>query len=868
MTSRRWAACLSLTLCASLPLGCGRAFGQEVQENTERAVVNLDFAASPSEQKPIGLKVGGKAKLDSSSLVLAGGHADVVDAEPLIRRLKSGRGLSLEVWLKTSQLKQKGPARIVTISGNSSQRNLTLGQEGERLHVRFRTSKTGANGLSPLVTSKVIKPDTWLHVVYSRRTSGEEAIFVSGKRVASGKRPGSTADWRTNYGLRLGDELGGGRAWRGQLRSVQILATALNESQVIARFRAGPGGQPLAKTAQSRSHFETTIAPLLADRCLECHDTATRDGGLDLSTQLAMRAGGDSGDAIVAGNAEASSLIELVRSGEMPAGREALSDEEIAELEKWIDDGAEFTLAAIDPAIYAHGGGDSQRWLARLTKQEYITTVRYTLGVDIASEAEKLLPDDLRADGFTNTTYNLAVDLQHIEAYATLAEEIVKKLDVGRCADRFAKNRKFTDKDMGALIEKMGAWILRGPLDEDETIIFRGISTSVAAAGGTYDEAVGLIVEAMLQSPRFIYRVEDQRGDGRVWPVSQYELASRLSYMLWGGPPDEALMHAAKEGTLYVGDDLEQQVDRMLDDPKAADRAEQFIAEWLNLRGLKNLQPDSERFPGWSVELAEDMRRETIAYFRHVALDLEKPLSSLLNHPVVFASDRLAGHYGLAEEGKSPKTKQASNLHRYDAPKSGRGGILTQGSVLTIGGDNASMVSRGLFVLHDLLRGVVKDPPPCVNTTPVPTRPGLTQRDIASQRISSEACGGCHRRFEPLAFGLERFDGLGTFATVDQYGNELRQDGQVLVPGKRQPIKYESVRELMDALAAQPRVQQSLTWKLIQFAIGRPPGAADAKLVDQIYKTSSARGGTYRDVMRATALSDLILLHRTESVSK
>ncbi|HBE72406.1 MAG TPA: hypothetical protein DDW52_30085, partial [Planctomycetaceae bacterium] len=423
-----------MTICASLAFNGRRAPGQEDLEDAERAVVNLDFVAASSDPEKTGLKLEGKAKQEGVSLVLAGGHADVVDPEPIIRRLKNGRGLTLEVWLKTSQLKQKGPARIVTISGNSSQRNITLGQEGERLHVRFRTSKTGANGLSPLVTSKVIKPDKWLHVIYSRRNSGEEQIYVDGKQVASGKRSGATADWPTNYGLRLGDEFGGGRAWRGQLRAVQILDTALTSSQVIARFRAGPGGRTLARSTQSRSHFETTIAPLLADRCLECHDTATRDGGLDLSTQLAMTTGGDGGGVIVAGDAAASSLMQLVRNGEMPAGRPALSDEEISELEKWIDEGAEFTLKRIDPAIYSHGGGDTQRWLARLTKEEYVTTVRQVVGVDIRAEAQDLLPDDVRADGFTNTSYNLTVDLSHIEAYAALAEIIVGKMNVGRFA--------------------------------------------------------------------------------------------------------------------------------------------------------------------------------------------------------------------------------------------------------------------------------------------------------------------------------------------------------------------------------------------------------------------------------------------------
>lgn len=213
-------------------------------------------------------------------------------------------------------------------------------------------------------------------------------------------------------------------------------------------------------------------------------------------------------------------------------------------------------------------------------------------------------------------------------------------------------------------------------------------------------------------------------------------------------------MRAADSGELSERGKVEEQVRRMLNDSRTVERSLQFVSQWLDLERLDNLRPDSKKFPDWDAQLAADMRAETLAYFREVAWIQNRPLSDLLNAQFTFATPQLAKHYGFEPTG--------TTISRYDVSKvPGRGGLLTQASVLTVGGDGASMVSRGLFVLHDLLRGTINAPPPCVNTTPPPTKAGLTQRGIAEARIADVNCGVCHVRFEPLAFGLEKFDGVG-----------------------------------------------------------------------------------------------------------
>ena len=177
------------------------------------------------------------------------------------------------------------------------------------------------------------------------------------------------------------------------------------------------------------------------------------------------------------------------------------------------------------------------------------------------------------------------------------------------------------------------------------------------------------------------------------------------------------------------------------------------------------------------------------------------------------------------------------------------------------------MVTRGLFVLHDLLFGQVGDPPPGLDTTPVPSSPGRSHRAIAIERVRSKSCGRCHSRFEPLAFGLEMYDGLGTLHEVDEHGNRLRQDGEILFPGETKPISYSTSAELMDLLAGSDRVSLCLTRKVIQFSLGRPLLAADAKAVREIHAVAQREGGTYKTLLRAMVTSDLVLKTRTEVAS-
>ena len=782
----------------------------------------------------------------------------------LSRAIERTGEVSIEAWVEVDDLKQDGPARLITLSGNPSNRNFTLGQDGNRLDFRLRTSRRDRNGL-PSTTAPAGSLEQGLnHVVVTRRASGQVVIYQNGISTTEGNAPGDFNNWNTTFQMGLANEIGGGRPWLGKLFRVAIYDRALDHDHIDLLFQGGSEGVNALtleqqQVAQEKKFFMTAVAPLLSKHCLECHDTAIQQGGLDLSSRIGWDSGGDSGDLFNEDDVKASLVWERVESDEMPHQRPPLSSKEKQFFHDWLTKGARWSLDKIDPATYQNESGQEEVWVQRLTVAEYIATVRATFEVDIAKEAYALLPEDVRADGFSNTAYNMSIDLKHIEAYQRLAEMIVNKLDVLKFASRFGNSQKLsTDDTMRDHITAMGRWVLRGEITEAEQNDYSGVATTVASVGGDFELAIRCVLEAMLQSPRFIYRIEYQRGRGMPRQVSPRELANRMSYILWGASPDEELVNAAERGNLRNSEILDRQIDRMLSDPRAVLRSKQFIEDWLDLDRLAILRPEPSRFPTWNPELASQMREETLQFFVEVVWKQGRPLSHLMNAQVSVLRPELAKFYGLV-----PQNQVSSAT--YDLSQTAeRGGLLTQASVLTVGGDDASMVSRGLFVLHDLLRGVVNSPPPCVNTTPPPTSKGLSQRAIAESRIADETCGVCHSRFEPLAFGLETFNGIGAFHRIDEHGNPLREDGEVLFPGDREAVKYESISDLMNLLAESERVKESLTWKVVQFALGRPLTAEDAEHVLSIHVEAQQDGGSYRSVARALIRSELVQKTRTE----
>lgn len=499
----------------------------------------------------------------------------------------------------------------------------------------------------------------------------------------------------------------------------------------------------------------------------------------------------------------------------------------------------------------------------RLTLPEYVATVRATVGVDLEGDAATMLPKDLRADGFGNTAAALVVTLEHVQAYEDLARVAVERIDdLDALIGGWVSCREMTAACERELIDGIGLRLYRAPVAADERESLRELFRVVEDEGEGFLVAAGLVLEAMLQSPRFLYRVENERGDGSIRDLDGFEVASRLSYLLWNGPPDEELLSAAQADALATDGELEAQIARMLDDPRARQASLLYLGDWLGMGRLSSLPRDAELYPDWDPALGQDMEAETRAFFEHVVWEQERPMLDLFGAQVTFVTPELASYYGLPADGEV----RGDGLIEVDTsgiPQ--RGGLLTQGSALTVGGDGASMVSRGLFLLESILCGHLGDPPPGVDTTPPDPMPGASQRVYSEARVADPLCGGCHVQMEPLVWGLERFDGTGVYRLEDHYGNELREDGRVLVPGDETETPYETVEELMDILATNDRVRDCMTLKATQFALGRPILETDGCSLSETRERLRSTDATFQDLLVSIGLSPGFRTLRTEA---
>ncbi len=520
------------------------------------------------------------------------------------------------------------------------------------------------------------------------------------------------------------------------------------------------------------------------------------------------------------------------------------------------DDGGEIRAGAefICDASFADPGPREAR---RLTVSEYAGSVRAVLGVDVESEAEAALPADVRADGFTNSSGALVSTLEHIEAFSDLAQIAVSRIDVGAFVQDAAGCSDLSENCARAIVAELGTRILRAPPTAEETASFVGLWNASLEEGPSFDEAAGLLVEAMLQSPRFVYRLEAARGTGLVRDADGYEMASRLSYLIWGSAPDDELLAAAAADQLRSDADIEAHARRMLADPRARDAFNRFVSDWLHLSRLDNLTRDAEIYPTWDADLGRSMKAETLAFAEALVWDDARPLLDLFSDQRTFVDRPLAEWYGFPDPQDGVQMVDLSSIPE-------RGGVLTQGSLLTIGGNEASMVARGQFLLENVMCGKLASPPPGVDTTPPEIEEGRSQRFYSEERVNDPSCGGCHSQMEPLAWGLERFDGTGVFSTTDRFGNSLSEDGNVTAPGQTEPLPFSNVGEMMDLLGESARLQDCMSLKAAQFALGRLLLDSDGCSLVDMRNRFSTTDGSYQELIVSIALSPMLRTVRTQ----
>lgn len=388
-----------------------------------------------------------------------------------------------------------------------------------------------------------------------------------------------------------------------------------------------------------------------------------------------------------------------------------------------------------------------------------------------------------------------------------------------------------------------------------------GLVNLAVSEGESFENAVGLGLQSVLVSPKFLFRIEGQADaeaadpENATQPLGDFELASRLSYFLWSSCPDDELLDLASQGKLSNSDTLAAQATRMLNDKRSQALVSRFFGQMLGLGNLKSADPDPNRFDLWNDQLREAMQRETELLCQEI-IRQNLPLEQLLQADFTFVNPRLAELYGMEFDGQDPRQmykdgpglKRSSDDRdglyrdeerwiRVDLP-AGRRGVLTQAAILTLTSNptSTSPVKRGKWILENVLG----DPPP-----PAPPNvPGFeeTQKEHGNLSLRQQleihranpSCASCHRVMDPLGLGFENFDAIGQWRDKD--GKHPIDAAGELADGRKFNGSTELIALLKDR---QPQIYRNFAEKLLTYALGRGLEPYDNCAVDEIMSAAS-----------------------------
>lgn len=483
--------------------------------------------------------------------------------------------------------------------------------------------------------------------------------------------------------------------------------------------------------------------------------------------------------------------------------------------------------------------------LRRLTNEEYNNTVRDLLG-DTERPADAFPPDEA-VGGFENNTVTPISQTgveRYMEAAEALASRAVRRLDtLAPCPSGSPPTAC-----AGQFLDTVGRRIYRRPLDLRERTAMLDLFTAEQERSG-YAHAIELVLTAMLESPSFLYRVEPTDGESEARALSDYALATRLSYFLWASTPDDALLDAAATGTLQTRDGVERATRRLLVDARAVDGIRSFHRQWLDLRVLDTASKSPTLYPAFTPELKVAMVEETLRFASHAVFQGGDTVTTLLTSHKSFVNAPLAKLYGVpAPEG--------TDFQLVELPARERSGLLTQASLMTAlsGADETSPILRGKFVRERLLCEKIAPPPPGVTVQFPPFNPKLTKRQRFEQHRTDASCGFCHATLDPPGFAFEHYDATGVWRVDD---GDLPVDATGELTGTDDVDgPFDGVVELGARLAASNQVRRCVATQWFRAAVGRVERAEDAPSLDAVFHTFARAGFDVRELLVAIATSD------------
>ncbi len=488
--------------------------------------------------------------------------------------------------------------------------------------------------------------------------------------------------------------------------------------------------------------------------------------------------------------------------------------------------------------------------LRPLTRFQYDNSVRDLLG-DTTAPANAFPPEN-EVDGYrTYAAANKANPLL-VESYLTVAESVAGRAASARLAELAPCAEGADAAECAAeFLDSFAPRAFRRPLTPAEKQPLLGLF----GVGSTqsYARGIELMIQAVLQSPQFLYRVDALRApteETGAIPLGSYELAGRLSFTLWGSVPDQELLQAATDGHLATAADVEREARRLLADDRARHIVRDFGEQWLGLSRLDGLARDGTDL---NVNVLNDSLRESLGRYLDATYFSEKgSFSQLFTSPDVWLDGSLAPLYG----GRAPAT--GFEMQALPDPRSG---LLTQPALLTLlsHSDQTAPVIRGVFVRERFLCLTVPPPPADLNAVPPDPDPSATTRERFRQHTEQAACSSCHLLIDGVGFGFERYDQLGRYRAVEN-GFPVDDSGNVVGTGDAQlDGPYSGLLELSARIAESDRARDCLATNWYRYSYGRQEQAADSCSLAQVRTRFAESGGDLKELLVALTQTDSFL---------
>lgn len=497
--------------------------------------------------------------------------------------------------------------------------------------------------------------------------------------------------------------------------------------------------------------------------------------------------------------------------------------------------------------------------LRRLTHEEYDNSVRDLLGATTSPGED--FPVDTLVGLFDNTATTQTVPEllaeKYLDSAATLAEGIKDVKVLAGCDPAAAQGATCVKN----FITKFGRRAFRRPLQTAEVTRLQGVFDQAKAAA---DAATGVraVVAATLASPLFLFRPEfgantapNAAAPAGAIQAGQFEIASRLASLIWASVPDDMLLDAAAGNKLATKEQVAAQARRMLADTRARPPVAEFYRQWFGLDRIEKTNKDTATYPMFDDTLRASMAEESRRFIEDVIWNGDAKLSTLLTANSSWVNKPLADLYGVTGP------KDDATWQKVDLNPEQRAGVLTQGAVLAAYArpDQSSPVKRGQWVRVRMLCQDLPDPPANVPELPAPKQ-GVSNRERFAMHTANPACSGCHSLIDGLGFGLEAYDGIGRFRTMDQ-GVAVDDSGKITSTSDIDG-EYSGGTELAGLLAGSDQVRDCAPTQLLRYSLGRRDEAEDACSLAEVQQAFAASNGDLKELVVALTQTDAFWMYR------